>query len=82
MSGNDKIWKSADLGRLHLEGVSAITLAAKQLPVLASVLRRVRPEVSSFLDIGCGDGVLGRVVHGLYPRAKGTFLTPATTRAS
>jgi tRNA (cmo5U34)-methyltransferase len=72
---SDKIWRSPELGKLYLEGVrGGIPLAAEQLEVLAAALRRLGPAVSSFLDLGCGDGVLGRFVHSLHPGAEGTFL--------
>lgn len=72
---SDKIWRSAELGKKYLEGVrGGIPLAAEQLDVLAAVMRDIGPEVSSFLDLGCGDGILGRVLHALHPRAEGTFL--------
>ena len=75
MEMNDKIWKSAELGKTYLEGVrGGIPLAAEQLDVMAAVLLGIGPEVASFLDLGCGDGILGKVVHTLHPRAEGTFL--------
>jgi SAM-dependent methyltransferase len=71
----EHIWKSVELGKMYLEGVrGAIPLASEQLDVLAAVLRHLGPEVGSFLDLGCGDGVLGKVVHRLHPSAEGTFL--------
>ena len=72
---NDKVWKSAELGKKYLEGVrGGIPLAAAQLDVLATVIRSIGPEIDSFLDLGCGDGVLGKVIQTMYPGAEGTFL--------
>jgi SAM-dependent methyltransferase len=42
--------------------------------VLRRVVRHALPNVGRFLDLGCGDGILGRTVLGDYPQAAGVFL--------
>jgi hypothetical protein len=47
-----------------LEGVrGAIPLALKQIDVMLRVIEKTQPNVNTFLDLGCGDGILGRAIH-------------------
>jgi len=72
---NDKIWQNAELAKTFLEGVRrAIPLALEQIDVMLRVIKATQPNVKSFLDLGCGDGLLGRAIHREYPDAKGIFL--------
>ncbi len=69
------VWQSAGLAKLFLEDVrGAIPLAAEQIDVLLRVVRGVLPKVERFLDLGCGDGILGRAVLSAYTAASGVFL--------
>ena len=72
---NYTIWKTAELSKTFLEGVrGAIPLAAEQIDCLLRIIRLTQPQVKKFLDLGCGDGILGRSIHQQYPEAKGLFL--------
>jgi SAM-dependent methyltransferase len=63
----DRVWQAGDLSRAYLDGVrGAIPLAAEQIDAIVRLLRLVRPSVSSVLDLGCGDGVLGHAVAEAY----------------
>jgi ubiquinone/menaquinone biosynthesis C-methylase UbiE len=69
------IWQRQDLAKLFLEDVRAgIPLAAEQIDVLLRVVRHAITGVEQLLDLGCGDGILGRAVMAEYPQAKGVFL--------
>ncbi len=69
------VWQRPDLAKLFLEGVrDAIPLAAEQIDVLLRIVRHAAPTVERLLDLGCGDGILGRTVLTEYPRATGVFL--------
>jgi ubiquinone/menaquinone biosynthesis C-methylase UbiE len=71
----DRVWQSAEVAHGFLEGVrGAIPLAAEQLDIMMRVIRADRPELNSFLDIGCGDGILGHTILAHYPDAKGVLL--------
>ncbi|MGF1494109.1 MAG: methyltransferase [Microcoleaceae cyanobacterium] len=71
----DEVWKTATLAQNFLEGVrSAIPLAAEQLEMMLRVIQMVRPNVKNFLDLGCGDGVLGQAILQRHPQTRGTFL--------
>jgi len=68
-------WQRPDLAKLFLEDVrGAIPLAAEQLDVLLRIIRHATAGVERVLDLGCGDGILGRTVLVEYPQAKGVFL--------
>jgi SAM-dependent methyltransferase len=68
-------WQRQDLAKLFLEDVrGGIPLAAEQIDVLLRVVRHAIPAVERLLDLGCGDGILGRAVMGEYPEASGVFL--------
>lgn len=49
-------------------------MAAEQIDVLLRVVRHAMPGVERLLDLGCGDGILGRTVMAEYPKAAGVFL--------
>ena len=69
------IWQSEELAKLFLEDVrGAIPLATEQIDVFLRVVRAILPNVERFLDLGCGDGILGRAVLDAYPAAAGVFL--------
>lgn len=76
MQRRDDVWKSAELTKQFLTGVrGAIPLANEQINVMLRVIAKARPDgVESFLDLGCGDGILGAAVLDVYPQAKGVFL--------
>ena len=63
MSGKMELWKREDLGKRYLEGVrSAIPLAEYQIKIMFTLIEKVKPRVKRFLDLGCGDGILGRAI--------------------
>jgi SAM-dependent methyltransferase len=70
-----KIWNDITVARNYLEGVrSAIPLAAEQIDCILRLLALTQSEVHNFLDLGCGNGILGREIVRKYPQARGTFL--------
>ena len=79
------IWKDNEVAQNFLEGVrSAIPLAATQIDCLLRLIRLTQPEVRSFLDLGCGNGILGKALSKQYPNAQGVFvdLSPAMLEAA
>ena len=75
MNTRGKVWQQADLAKLYVEDVrGGIPLEAEQIDVLLRVVRNALPGVERVLDLGCGDGILGRTVLGEYPRATAVFL--------
>ncbi len=75
MERSDVVWKDAGLAKTFLEGVrGAIPLAAEQIDTMMRIIRAALPDVRTVLDLGCGDGILGRSVLSGYPAATGVFL--------
>ena len=75
MEISDKVWQRQSVSERYLEGVrAAIPLAREQIDVLLRVLRTAQPDLRNFLDLGCGDGLLGCVVRERFPQARGMFL--------
>ena len=71
----DTVWQSAALTEQFLNGVrGAIPLAQAQIDVMQRMARAAKPEIDSFLDLGCGDGILGHALLSLAPQAQGVFL--------
>ena len=71
----DDIWKNEALSKTFLSGVrGAIPLASEQIEVMLRIISKARPQLENFLDLGCGDGILGRAILGKYPQATGVFL--------
>lgn len=70
----DYVWKSEKLTRQFLSGVrGAIPLAETQIAVMLQLLGAGRP-IRKFLDLGCGDGVLGAAILARHPKATGVFV--------
>lgn len=68
-------WKTDYLANTYLEGVrGAIPLANEQIEILLRIIRKFKPDFDSFLDLGCGDGILGRTLFSVRPNSKGIFL--------
>lgn len=59
----------------YTEGVRQFfPLALEQLDTMARIIEKYTPSVSTFLDLGCGDGFVGYFIQGLFPNAHGVFL--------
>ncbi len=75
MNRADEVWKKEALARGFLEHVrSAIPMAREQIDVMLRVIASRVAADCSFIDLGCGDGVLGRAVHAMYPKSNAYFL--------
>jgi len=71
----DTIWKSTEVSRKYLEGVrGSIPLANEQIQILQRILKKACPNAKNFLDLGCGDGILGMAALDIFPHAKGVFM--------
>jgi len=72
---SDRVWQSDDLARLYLDNIrGAIPLAAEQIDVMLRLIGTRSEPVRRFMDLGCGDGVLGLAMLGDYPEAQGVFV--------
>lgn len=73
--GNTESWKTEKLASTYIEGVrGAIPLAHEQIEIILRIIRFIGPNVQSFIDLGCGDGVLGHTLFTNFPDSKGIFL--------
>lgn len=67
-------WQTSEVAIAFLQGVrSAIPGADLQLAVLGKIIEQWRPEPATILDLGCGDGILGRYLLDRFPTAQGIF---------
>lgn len=75
MERSDTAWKEASLSRTFLESVrGAIPFAAEQIAVMLRVVKETMPVVERILDLGCGDGILGRSILASHPKARAVFV--------
>ncbi len=71
----DTVWQMSSVSEEFLEGMrGAIPLAAEQLAVMLRIVQAAQPQMSAFLDLGCGDGVLAQALLAHYPQAKAVLL--------
>ena len=74
MTRADKLWRAEGLAARYVDGVrGAIPLADEQIAVMLRLIDWARPEAASVLDLGCGDGILGRAVLDAFPNARCVF---------
>ncbi len=69
----DEVWKLPDIVNRFLSYRAAIPLAQEQIGVMMSILKTRNQPVESFLDLGCGDGILGAAILGAYPSVRGVL---------
>jgi tRNA (cmo5U34)-methyltransferase len=70
----DAVWKLPAIVDRFLSFRAALPLAQEQIGVMISILKS-RPEpVENFLDLGCGDGILGAAILGTYPSSHGVLV--------
>jgi ubiquinone/menaquinone biosynthesis C-methylase UbiE len=78
VSARNSQWTTQALTRTYLEGVrGAIPLAEAQIEVLLKIVQCWHADGQAplcVLDLGCGDGILGRAVLDGYPNARAVFV--------
>jgi len=73
-SPSQNIWADGKIAQDYLEGTrAAIPLAAEQIQTILKIIQQACPKVERVLDVGCGDGILGRAIAQAYPDAELTF---------
>lgn len=76
----DHVWKDPALANLFLESVrGGVPFAAEQIDFMFRVLKAASVRVDRFLDIGCGDGFIGRALLNHYAASCGTFIDLSNT---
>jgi len=77
---NYRVWQETTVSRNFLTGVrGAIPLGKEQIDCLIQLILLTQPEVNYFLDLGCGNGILGGAIYQFYPQARGVFLDLSET---
>jgi len=75
MNSQASEWQTKELSKTFLEGVrGAIPGADLQFEVIAKITRAWCSGPKSVLDLGCGNGILGRYLLTLFPSARGCFV--------
>lgn len=75
MNNNYQVWKTAELSQKYLSGMrGGFPLGTEQIEIILRIIRMTRPQVNNFLDLGCGDGILGGAILSQYPDSQGVFL--------
>ena len=70
----DEVWKLPDIVNRFLSYRAAIPLAQEQIGVMMSILKSRAQPIENFLDLGCGDGILGATILGEYPSSRGMLV--------
>ena len=75
MNNNYQVWKTAELSQKYLSGMrGGFPLATEQIDIMLRIIQMTRPQMNNFLDLGCGDGILGQAILSQYPHSQGVFL--------
>src|SRR5947207_15924852 len=69
-----EVWKLPAIVNRYLSYRAAIPLAQEQIGVMMSILKTREQLIENFLDLGCGDGILGAAILGEYTSAHGIFV--------
>ena len=70
----DAVWKLPAIVDRFLSFRAALPLAQEQIGVMISILKSNPQPVENFLDLGCGDGILGAALLGTYPSSRGVLV--------
>ena len=70
----DEVWKLPAIVDRYLSYRAAIPLAQEQIGVMMSILRSGAAPIETFLDLGCGDGILGAAILGVWSSARGVLV--------
>lgn len=68
-------WQRQDVTQHYLEQVrGGIPFGAEQINVMLQVIGHFTSNVKSIIDLGCGNGFLGKVLLDTYPEAQALFI--------
>lgn len=75
MSPQKSQWQTKKLAASFIEGVrGALPCADLQLAVMGKITRFWCNSPQNILDLGCGNGIVGRYLLGVFPGATGVFV--------
>ncbi len=68
-------WQRQDVTQHYLEQVrGGIPFGAEQINVMLQVIQHFKQDVQQIMDLGCGNGFLGKVLLDTYPNALALFI--------
>ncbi len=68
LNAHDSKWQTEELAKIFSEGVrGAIPGSKLQLDIIRKIIMMWCPQPSKILDLGCGDGILGRTLLDEFP---------------
>ncbi len=68
-------WQTEELAAKYLQGVRAAVPGAElELTMIRRIVKAWQPNARNILDLGCGDGILGRIIMEACPTAHATFV--------
>jgi len=80
MKIDDHVWQTEKLANYFLDNIrGALPFAKEQIEIILKVIDKTQKDVTSFLDLGCGNGILGQAILSKYPKSKGVFLDFSNT---
>jgi tRNA (cmo5U34)-methyltransferase len=68
---NDEVWKQSDIVNRYLSSRVAIPMVQEQIGIMMAILKTRQKPVENFIDLGCGDGILGAAILSEFPSAHG-----------
>jgi tRNA (cmo5U34)-methyltransferase len=68
-----EVWKQAAIVERFLNFHAAIPLAREQIGVMQTLLATRGEPIQSFIDLGCGDGILAAALLDKYPECRGVL---------
>jgi len=72
---NDEIWKTEGRAKRFLEGIRpAMPWVSEQLEAMFRVIEARGEDVNSFVDLGCGGGMLTEAILDRYPQSSGALV--------
>ncbi len=75
MTKTKSSWEIEENAKYFLESErGAVPGTELQLGIIASIIENWHPNPSKILDLGCGDGILGRFLLASFPKAEGIFI--------
>ncbi len=69
----DEVWKLPAIVNRYLSYRAAIPMVTEQIGIMMSILKTMPEPIENFLDLGCGDGILGAAILGTYPQSRGVL---------
>jgi ubiquinone/menaquinone biosynthesis C-methylase UbiE len=70
----DAVWKLPAIVNRYLSYRTAIPMVQEQIGVMMTILKSHQSPIENFLDLGCGDGILGAAILGTYPASRGVLV--------